>query len=80
MDRSESRHPRRAPAGAIPEFGQCVHKMVLHPDRPERLFLQNHWGLYRSDDGAENWQDVAAGVPSDFGFAMAMHPTNPDRV
>ncbi|HEY7055367.1 MAG TPA: protein kinase, partial [Vicinamibacterales bacterium] len=36
----------------FPEFGQCVHKIVLHPDRPERLFLQNHWGLYRSDDGA----------------------------
>ena len=33
-----------------PEFGQCVHKIVLHPSRPERLFLQNHWGLYRSDD------------------------------
>ena len=33
-----------------PEFGQCVHKVVHHPSRPERLFLQNHWGLYRSDD------------------------------
>jgi hypothetical protein len=63
-----------------PEFGQCVHKVVHHPDRPERLFLQNHWGLYRSDDWAESWQDVANGVPSDFGFAMAMHPTDPDTV
>jgi serine/threonine protein kinase len=57
-----------------PEFGQCVHKMVQHPARPERLFLQNHWGLYRSEDHAESWQDVANGVPSDFGFAMVMHP------
>jgi serine/threonine protein kinase len=63
-----------------PEFGQCVHKFVLHPARPERLFLQNHWGLYRSDDGAESWKDVANGVPSDFGFAMVMHPHNPDCV
>lgn len=63
-----------------PEFGQCVHKVVQHPDRPERLFLQNHWGLYRSDDWAESWQDIANGVPSDFGFAMAMHPTDPDTV
>jgi hypothetical protein len=63
-----------------PEFGQCVHKIVHHPDRPERLFLQNHWGLYRSDDWAESWQDIANGVPSDFGFAMAMHPTDPDTV
>jgi hypothetical protein len=63
-----------------PEFGQCVHKIVLHPARPERLFLQNHWGLYRSDDGAESWQDIAGGVPSDFGFAMVMHPHDADCV
>ena len=63
-----------------PEFGQCVHKIVIHPDRPERLFLQNHWGLYRSDDHGENWTDIANGVPSDFGFAMVMHPRNPNYV
>jgi serine/threonine protein kinase len=63
-----------------PEFGQCVHKMVMHPARPERLFLQNHWGLYRTDDGAESWKDIANGVPSDFGFAMVMHPHNPECV
>ncbi len=63
-----------------PEFGQCVHKVVSHPSRPDRLFLQNHWGLYRSDDWAESWQDVANGVPSDFGFCMAMHPHDPDTV
>ena len=63
-----------------PEFGQCVHKIAMHPARPERLFLQNHWGLYRSDNRAENWTDIANGVPSDFGFAMVMHPRNPDCV
>ena len=63
-----------------PEFGQCVHKIVRHPSRPERLFLQNHWGLYRSDDGADSWQDIAHGVPSDFGFAMAQHPHDPETV
>jgi len=63
-----------------PEFGQCVHKITLHRDRPERLFLQNHWGIYRSDDCAEKWTDVANGVPSDFGFAMVMHPKDPDCV
>jgi serine/threonine protein kinase len=61
-----------------PEFGQCVHKIAMHPDRPERLFLQNHWGLYRSDDWAESWIDIANGVPSDFGFAVVMPPHNPD--
>jgi len=61
-----------------PEFGQCVHKIALHPARPERLFLQNHRGIYRSDDCAENWTDIANGVPSDFGFPIVMHPHNPD--
>ncbi|MDP9202093.1 MAG: exo-alpha-sialidase [Gemmatimonadota bacterium] len=63
-----------------PEFGQCVHKVVHHPARPGRLFLQNHWGLYRSDDWGDSWQDIANGVPSDFGFAMQMHPHDPDTV
>lgn len=63
-----------------PEFGQCVHKVVAHPSRPARLFLQNHWGLYRSDDHGDSWKDIANGVPSDFGFAMAIHPHDPDVV
>lgn len=63
-----------------PEFGQCVHKVVQHPSKPERLFLQNHWGLYRSDDWGDSWTDIANGVPSDFGFAMQMHPKDPDTV
>ena len=61
-----------------PEFGQCVHKIVRHPEKPERLYLQNHWGLYRSDDEGDTWKDIANGVPSDFGFAMAGHPHDPD--
>ena len=61
-----------------PEFGQCVHKVVQSPQRPERMYLQNHWGLYRSDDRGESWVDVANGVPSDFGFALSMHPRDAD--
>ena len=63
-----------------PEFGQCVHKVVQDGSRPERLFLQNHWGLYRSDDAGNSWKDIANGVPSDFGFCMAAHPHDPDTV
>ena len=63
-----------------PEFGQCVHKIAHHPAQPGRLFLQNHWGLYRSTDWGDTWDDVANGVPSDFGFAMAMHPHDADTV
>jgi photosystem II stability/assembly factor-like uncharacterized protein len=61
-----------------PEFGQCVHKVVQSKTKPERMYLQNHWGLYRSDDRGESWKDIANGVPSDFGFAMAIHPEDPD--
>jgi photosystem II stability/assembly factor-like uncharacterized protein len=63
-----------------PEFGQCVHKVVQHPRAPDRLFLQNHWGLYRSDDAGDSWRDIANGVPSDFGFAMTIHPHDPETV
>jgi photosystem II stability/assembly factor-like uncharacterized protein len=61
-----------------PEFGQCVHKVVQSRQRPERMYLQNHWGLYRSDDRGEKWVDIANGVPSDFGFALGIHPQDPD--
>jgi hypothetical protein len=63
-----------------PEFGQCVHKIAQHPDRPERFFAQNHHGVYRSDDGAESWQSIAEGLPADFGFPMVVHPHRPDVI
>jgi len=61
-----------------PQFGQCVHKVVQSQSNPDRMFLQNHWGLYRSDDRGQNWIDIANGVPSDFGFPVAVHPRDPD--
>jgi photosystem II stability/assembly factor-like uncharacterized protein len=61
-----------------PEFGQCVHKVAQSQEKPERMFLQNHWGLYRTDDSGETWTDIANNVPSDFGFAMTVHPQDPD--
>jgi photosystem II stability/assembly factor-like uncharacterized protein len=63
-----------------PEFGQCVHKIVQHAAAPGRLYLQNHWGLYRSDDAGDTWKDIAHGVPSDFGFCMGVHPRDPETV
>ncbi|HXD32917.1 MAG TPA: hypothetical protein VN643_17465 [Pyrinomonadaceae bacterium] len=68
------------PDQQYPEFGQCVHKIVSHPTNPARMFLQNHWGLYRTDDGADSWSDVANGVPSDFGFAMEIDRKDPNTV
>ena len=63
-----------------PEFGQCVHKVARHPARPERLFLQNHGGVYRSDDHGASWQYIADGLPADFGFSIVVHPHEPDTI
>jgi photosystem II stability/assembly factor-like uncharacterized protein len=59
----------------FPEFGQCVHKVARDAVDPDRLYAQNHHGVYRSDDGGETWRSIADGLPSDFGFAMLAHPT-----
>lgn len=63
-----------------PEFGQCVHKIARHPDVPERLFLQNHGGVYRSLDHGASWQSIAGGLPADFGFPIVVHPREPGTV
>ncbi|HEY3040936.1 MAG TPA: hypothetical protein VGJ66_19510 [Pyrinomonadaceae bacterium] len=63
-----------------PEWGQCVHKIVSHPSNPQRLFLQNHWGLYKTENGGDSWTDIANGVPSDFGFAMEVDPNDASSV
>jgi photosystem II stability/assembly factor-like uncharacterized protein len=57
-----------------PETGQCVHKLVIAPGTDETLYQQNHCGVYRSDDGGRNWDEITAGLPSEFGFPMAIHP------
>ena len=64
----------------FPEFGQCVHKVARHPSRPERLYLQNHGGVYRSDDEGGTWEYIADGLPADFGFAIVVHPHEPDTI
>jgi hypothetical protein len=57
-----------------PEYGQCVHKVARDPANPDRLYAQNHHGVYRSDDGGADWRSIADGLPTDFGFAMVAHP------
>lgn len=56
----------------------CVHHLERARDRPERLYLQFHGGVYRSDDAGASWQDIAAGLPSDFGFPVVLDPADPD--
>lgn len=65
---------------AFPEFGQCVHKIAAHPDAPNRIFAQNHGGVYRSDNGGDQWTSIADGLPSDFGFPIVVHPHKPDTI
>lgn len=63
-----------------PEFGQCVHCVVMAPGKPERLYQQNHCGMYRSDDGGRTWQSIEEGLPSSFGFPAAAHPRDADTL
>ncbi len=60
-----------------PSFGQCVHKVDRSPGRPEQLFLQNHGGVYRSDDSGTSWHPVENGLPATFGFPVVAHPNRP---
>jgi photosystem II stability/assembly factor-like uncharacterized protein len=61
-----------------PLAGHCVHKLLVHPTRPGRLYQQNHCGVYRSDDAGDTWIEITNDLPSDFGYVMALVGTNPD--
>ncbi|MEQ1713695.1 MAG: exo-alpha-sialidase, partial [Hyphomicrobium sp.] len=63
-----------------PEFGQCVHNVAMGAGNPDRLYQQNHCGMYRSDDGGKSWRSMEAGLPSSFGFPVASHPRDPETV
>jgi photosystem II stability/assembly factor-like uncharacterized protein len=60
------------------EIALCVHQLKRAPRRPERIFMQFHGGVYRSDDGGDTWNDIADGLPSDFGFPLALDPADAD--
>lgn len=75
-------------AGIVPDYlpeetrataiDLCVHHLERAPERPERLFLQFHGGVYRSDDAGRTWIDIAGGLPHDFGFPVVLDPADPD--
>ena len=56
------------------EVGHCVHHIAMHPTRPGVLFMQKHWDVMRSDDAGDNWRDISGNLPTDFGFAIDVHP------
>jgi len=63
-----------------PEYGQCVHKLLMADSRQSLLFQQNHCGVYRSGDAGRSWQEITKGLPSDFGFPLAIHPREPETI
>jgi hypothetical protein len=71
-------------AGYLPEEARddsttlCVHRLHRAPKRPERIFMQFHGGVYRSDDAGQTWTDIGGGLPSDFGFPLVVDPADPD--
>ncbi|MCO5995196.1 WD40/YVTN/BNR-like repeat-containing protein [Actinoallomurus rhizosphaericola] len=62
------------------EVGHCVHRLALHPSRPEVLYMQKHWDVMRTDDAGESWHEISGDLPSDFGFPIAVHAHEPDTV
>ena len=63
-----------------PAFGQCVHCIVQAAGTSDRLYQQNHCGMYRSDDAGRHWSSIEDGLPSSFGFPAAAHPHDPDTL
>jgi len=62
------------------EIGHCVHRLAMHPSNPDRLFMQKHWDVMRSDDAGANWYEVSGNLPSDFGFPIHVHAHEPETV
>jgi photosystem II stability/assembly factor-like uncharacterized protein len=61
----------------LPEYGQCVHKVAVDAGGPERMYAQNHFGVFRTDDSGVSWTSIAEGLPVDFGFPIVSSPTTP---
>ena len=64
----------------FPETGHNVHRVIMHPHSPSRLYRQCYNGTYRSDDGGRSWSEITAGLPSDFGYGIVVDPNDPDTV
>jgi photosystem II stability/assembly factor-like uncharacterized protein len=62
------------------EVGHCVHRIAMHPSRPNVLFMQKHWDVMRSDDAGDSWREISGNLPSDFGFPIQIHAHEPDTI
>ncbi|MEX2243184.1 MAG: hypothetical protein WD716_04980 [Fimbriimonadaceae bacterium] len=62
------------------EVGHCVHRIALHPSKPDTLFMQKHWDVMRSDNAGDTWHEVSGNLPSDFGFPIDVHAHEPETI
>ncbi len=62
------------------EVGHCVHRIAIHPSRPDVLFMQKHWDIMRSDNSGDSWREVSGNLPSDFGFPIDVHAHEPETI
>ena len=62
------------------DVGHCVHRIAMHPSRPNTLFMQKHWDVMRTDDGGESWREVSGNLPTDFGFPIDVHAHEPETI
>ncbi len=62
------------------EVGHCVHRIAMHPSRPDTLFMQKHWDVLRTDNAGEEWREVSGNLPSDFGFPIDVHAHEPETI
>jgi len=62
------------------EVGHCVHRIALHPSKPDTLFMQKHWDVMRTDDAGDNWTKISGNLPTDFGFCIDVHAHEPETV
>jgi hypothetical protein len=62
------------------EVGHCVHRIAMHPSKPNTLFMQKHWDVMRSDDAGDSWKEVSGNLPTDFGFPIDVHAHEPETI
>jgi len=62
------------------EVGHCVHRLAMHPSRPNVVFMQKHWDVMRTDDAGDSWREVSGNLPTDFGFTIDVHAHEPETI
>jgi hypothetical protein len=83
LEADQQRRQGAVPADPDPPFGHDPHCVRLHPKNPDRLYQQNHCGIYRLDRPAERWSDIGETMPKSvgpIGFPMVLHPRDPDTL